>query len=174
MNVFGSIQILHHETRVISLCLSLILFTYFFIKTKASISVRLLTAGLWMFAGNLLCEIPWIFGLYINKPSLVLGLDVLSFTLGEAMIIYVFDHIRRKGIPIPYIDISRWMITLALVVILTMMLDASGFYPLWNKYLNGSFSIDPHTLFPYNLEWSIGKGIGMLGWFWIVRNDKNI
>lgn len=125
-----------------------------------------------MFAGNLLCEVPWIYGLYLNQPSLVLGLDVISFTLGEFLIIYVFDHFRRKGILIHDIDLNRWIIIAILVIVPTMLLDTSGFYPLWIDYLNGSFAVDPHTLFPYNLEWSLGKGVGMLGWLWIVRNNR--
>jgi len=175
MNIFGSIQILHHEIRIISLSLSIILFAYFFFKIKDTLLIRTLSASLFMFAGLLLCEIPWIFGLFLHKTNIVLGLDVAAFFLGEIIIIYAFDHLKRKGlVDIPYIDPSRWLIIISIVTVLTMILDLSGFYPQWLGYLDGGLSVDPHTVFPFNIEWSGAKAIGMLGWFWIVRDDKGV
>lgn len=170
--MFGSVWVLHHEIHLLSLLFSIIVFAYFFVTTKESLIIRVLSAALFMFAGNLLCEVPWILGYYLHVGGLVLALDVIEFMLGEIFILYIFDNLRRKGLKLPRVDMKKWLVVFTIAWVSVALLDRHGFYPLWIGYLNGTVLVDPHTVYPFNLDWSIGKAIGMLGWVWIARSEK--
>lgn len=172
MNIFGAIQILHHEVRILTFIYSVLISLYFFVVTKESLLVRGLTAGIGMFVANLMFEIPWIFGYYLFKGGFVLALDVVNFTLGEVLIIWVFDYLRGKGLKVPKINLIRWFIIFVPVCLLVGLLVKDGFYPLWIGYEKGSVLVDPHTVYPFNLQWSISKAIAMFGWMWITWEKK--
>ena len=168
-NIFGSIQILWHEIRLLSFIFSIVVFLYFFITTKESLLVRFLSSALWVLTAHLLYEIPWYFGYFLFTGGIVRALDEIVFILGEILAIWTFSHLKRKGLNVPIVNISRWAIVMSLVSISVGCLIFSGFYPLWINYLNGMSVVDPHTVFPLNLEWLGGKAIGMLGWMWIAN-----
>lgn len=172
MSIFGGIKILHHEMRLITFILSAIIFLYFFVITEETLLIRLLSAGLWVFVGNILYEVPWIFGYYLHKGGIVLALDVLCFALGQVLIIWVFDYLSVKGIKLPVINLKRWVVVCLAVYVCVVLLIKDGFYIQWIAHLDGARLIDPHTIYPFNLVWSTGKTISMLGLIWITGEKK--
>ena len=166
--------ILYHEVHLLSLLFSVIIFVYFFVTIKDTLVVRFLSAGLFVFAASLLCEIPWMLGYSIYTGAVWPVLDCIEFSLGEIFIIYMVDYLRRRGLKLPRVDLKRWLVVFCIVLVLTAILYVHGFYPLWWVYLSERTSVNPHLVYPFNLDWSIAKAVGVLGWMLIARSDVNV
>jgi len=138
-------------------------------RTKKHITIKILTAAIYTFAGLMLYEVWWNIGWFYMYPYSIGWFlrDFVSFVTIFIVLVWTPNTLRKTlKLDIPQVNWGVLVIIFMIMPFLILWLQSTGFYV---NYL--SYHLKETTVNPHNFAWAVGKTISLMYWVLIPTKE---
>ena len=165
-SALGRSDSLHNVT---FLCFSFLTLFGWRVFKKAPLKIRILLSGAFCVAGYGLYDLLWFLAYFTYSPFGMRG-QLLSVFLYFSMFLIIPMlglWLGSRKYQLPRIQWGKLALVFVLNLAVILMLDLSGFFPAYIRFLNDLVFQDPHGWI-----WIFGKILGMCSWFLVYLGKR--